>query len=97
MVTELKAREMWTAIEAFQAKDNQAEETQRLADLAIAETWFNILGIDIQGATTRTEAYSNYTQIESLLQTETNSFRLKVLSDKLQEANEKFKERKANG
>lgn len=97
VVTESQAREMKTAIEAFQATDAQAAQDQNQADLAIALAWFNTLGINIQAATTRTQALSNFNQIESLLQTETDGFRLAILRKKKIEANEKFKERKRNG
>ena len=88
---------MQAAIDAFQASDATAQRSQFTADKAVAETWFATLGIDIQGATTRDEALANYRAIESLLQTETDRFRVLVLREKLAEANEKFKERKANG
>lgn len=97
MTTEQEARDMVTAIQAFQSKDSQTAKTQFDADKVVAVTWFNSLGIDIQGALTRAEALTNYQQIESLLKTETESFRLLVLREKLSEANEKFKERKKNG
>jgi len=97
MVTEQEARDMDAAIIAFHDKDTQTQRTQFDADKAIAETWWNTLGIDIQGALTRDEAIDNYRQIESLLQTETDRFRLVVLKEKLVEADEKFRERKRNG
>jgi len=97
MVTEQDARDMVMAINDFQSKDGQTAKTQFDADKAIALTWFNSLGINIQGALTRDEALANFRTIESLLQTETERFRLIVLREKLDEANEKFKERKLNG
>ena len=95
MVTEQEARDMKTAIDAFQVKDRRDEQIQFDADKAVALTWFNGLGIDIQGATTRTQALANFTQIESLLKTETDRFRLFILRGKLDEANEKYKQIKA--
>ena len=95
MVTEQEARDMKTAIETFQVKDRQTEKTQFDADKATTLTWFNGLRIDIQGATTRTQALANFTQIESLLKTETDRFRLFILREKLDEANEKYKQIKA--
>jgi len=77
--------------------EQQTVKTQFDADIQVALDWFNTLGISIQTATTRTEALDNFNQIETLLQTETDSFRLTVLRKKLQEANEKFMERKRNG
>ena len=97
MVTEQEARDMDAAMIAFRNKDDQVLRDQFNADKAIATTWWNGLGIDIQGALTRDEALANYRTIESLLQTETDRFRLLVLREKLAEANEKFKERKLNG
>ncbi len=97
MVTEQEARDMKSAIEAFQNKDTQSLKTQLVADKATALTWFNGLRIDIQGALTRDEALTNYRTIESLLKTETDRFRLFVLHGKLDEANEKYKELKRNG
>ena len=97
MPTEQEARDMKAAIEAFENKDERVIRDQFNADKAIAITWWNSLGIDIQRALTRDEALANYRTIESLLKTETDRFRLVVLREKLAEANEKFKERKANG
>ena len=89
--TELQAREIDTAITDFKIKDAQAVQAQHDADLAVAETWFNSLGINIQGAITRTQALLNYRQIESLLQAETDSFRFTVLRENLDEANTKYR------
>ena len=41
MVTEQEARDMNTAIEAFQNSDEQALRTQRQADVALAQTWYD--------------------------------------------------------
>lgn len=97
VVTEPQAREMQTAIEDFQAKDSQVIEAQNQADLGIALAWFNTQGINIQAAVNRNQALDNFNQIKLLLQTETDPIRKGVLREKLQEANEKFKERKRNG
>lgn len=97
VVTEPQAREIFAAIQDFQEKDNQATQAQHQADIAIALVWFNTLGINIQAATNRNQALDNFNQIKSLLQTETDSFRLSILGTKFIEANEKFKERKRNG
>ena len=75
--------------------ERQQNKVQRQADLDIALAWYNTLGIDIQGALTRDEALANYRQIESLLETETDNFRLFILRGKLDEANEKYKQVKA--
>jgi len=92
VVTEPQAREMQAAIEAFRDKDAQTTRAQNQADLAIATAWFNTLGINIQAATTRTQALSNFNQIKSLLQTERDKFRKSILRQKQQEANEKYKQ-----
>lgn len=94
---EAKAREIWDAITLFQDKDEQAAQARHDADIAIAEAWFDTQGIDIQAATTRAEALSNFKAIKNLLRTETDPFRKDVLRKKLNLANEKFKERKRNG
>ena len=66
MTTEIEAREIFSAIQSFQEKDAQTSKAQFDADLAVAQTWYDTLGIDIQSATTRTEALDNYNQIKSL-------------------------------
>jgi len=92
MVTEQEARDMKIAIDSFQSSDEAARQAQQQADLTRAEQWFNTLGIDIQAATTRRQALKNYNDIEILISTETDRFRLSVLRTKLKEANEKYKE-----
>jgi len=91
MVTEQEAKDMRDMIQQVEQTEEQQRETQNQADITIAERWFNSLGINIQRATTRTQALRNFKRIESLLQTETNSFRKSVLSKKLIEAAEKYK------
>ena len=90
--TEIQAREIHTAIGNFQSKDQQVIQAQFDADKAVAVAWYDSLGIDIQGATTRTQASDNYSQIDTLLQTETDRFRLLVLRQRLAEANERYRE-----
>jgi len=92
VVTEAQAREMQAAIRDFQDKDGQIRKAQRQDDLALALTWYNQQGINIPSATTRTQALDNFTQIESLLETETDRNRIEVLGIKLKEANEKYKQ-----
>jgi len=96
MVTEQEARDMNTAILLFQAVDATADRAQFDADKAVAVTWFGTLGIDVVGATTRTQAIRNYNDIEIQIGTQTDKFRLLVLREKLYETNEKFKEIKRN-
>ena len=97
MVTEQEARDMKTAIESFMNKDLETIKNQTDANKAIALTWFNGLRIDIQTATTREQALVNYNAIESLLKTETERFRLVILREKKEEANEKYRELKRIG
>ncbi len=91
MVTEQEAKDMRTALNLLAQNEAQAAQVQQQADLAIALSWFNTLGINIQTATTRTKAQENHDEIEQLLQNETDVFRLSVLRTKLAEANEKVK------
>jgi len=91
VVTEAQAREMQAAIDAFQAKDGQIRRDQNQTDLALALAWYNQQGIQIPNATTRTQALQNFNDIKALMQTETDSFRLGILRQKVQEANEKYK------
>ena len=91
MTTETEAREIETAINAFHDKDAQTEKTRINALTATALIWYNALGINIQQATTRRQALSNYTKIEALTLTETERFRLHILRTKLIEANDKYK------
>jgi len=97
MVTEQDAIDMEEAMRLLEQKREQQVQTQYNADIAIVEAWFNTLGINIQTATNRTQALDNFNQIKSLLETETDTFRIGMLRRKLEEANEKFKERKRNG
>ena len=90
MPTEQEARDMKTAITGFEKADALVKKTLFNDNKIIAQTWFDTLGIDIQGATTRRQALSNFTQIESLLKTETDRFRLFMLREKLDEANKKI-------
>jgi len=92
VVTEPQAREMQSAIELFQQKDNQTERAQRQSDLGIATAWFNTQGINIQSATTRSQALTNFNNIKALQSAQTDRIRLIVLGQKLSEANEKYKE-----
>ena len=41
MVTEQEARDMWTAIRAFQDSDTAIENSQRLTDITTAQTWYD--------------------------------------------------------
>ena len=86
-----QARAMRDAIELENQKDAQQRQDQHNVDIGIATAWFNTQGININAATTRTQALDNFNQINSLLQSETDAFRLAILRKKLKEANEKYK------
>lgn len=88
--TEQDAIDMETATRLLQQKRQEQDKTQYDANIQIALTWFNTLGINIQSATTRTQAKINHDEIESILKTETDSFRKSILRQKLVEANEKY-------
>ena len=93
-VTRAQATEMRDAIKQLEAQERQDEIDQFQADMAIAEAWWQT--IKPASPTTRAEALSAYNFIVGLLQTETDEFRVKLLKRKLDLANEKFRERKAN-
>lgn len=95
MVTQQQAKDMRDAIRQLEASELAAIQTQRDADIAIAMTWWNTVKPSMP--TTRQEALDAFNFIKGLIETETDRFRLHVLKKKLEEANEKFKEIKANG
>jgi len=95
MVTQQEARDMWTAIEQFQAADAAVVQAQTDALKQTAKDWWDT--IKPAEPTTRIEALASYHLIEGLLQTETDQFRLTLLQQKLRLANEEFQERKRNG
>ena len=95
VVTEAEAREIRDALLALEQKEQQEALTQFNADLAVAQTWWDTVKPAIP--TTRDEAVTVFRQIEALLKTETDRFRLIILKQNLELANEKFKELKALG
>lgn len=95
--TEQEAIDMRQAIKDLENKEAQEARTQFNIDKTRAENWFNTLGIDIQGATTRRQALTNFNDILALLEIETERFRQMVLKEKEVEANEKYKEIKRIG
>jgi len=97
LVTRQEAKDMRDEIRLLEEFESQQLQNKLNADMAIALAWFNNLGINIQTAQTRDQALANFNQIETMLQSETNNLRLKVLRNKLKEADEKYKERKRNG
>jgi len=93
-----------TQADAIRIRDVLAQlaDTEKTTKLAIEQgkiqtalDWWDTVKPDIP--TTRDEAITVYNFILSLLDTETESYRLAVLRNKLIEANEKFKEIKAFG
>lgn len=95
MVTRQEAIDMRLALEELAQFEQQQAQTQFDVDLQVALDWWDTVKPAIP--TTRQEALDAYRFIEDLLKTETDRFRLIVLRKKLEEANEKFKERKRNG
>lgn len=97
MVSLQEAEEMRDAIRQLEQIENQQTQAQNQANRGVALSWFNTQGINIQSATTRLQALGNFNQIKSLIQTETDTFRLTILKIKLLDANEKYKQvKKAN-
>ena len=66
-------------------------------NMVTAQNWYDSQKIDISKAATRTEALDNFHLIEQMLRTEADNYKASILRQKLDEANKKFKERKANG
>ena len=95
MTTETEAREIFTAIESFQLKDNLALKAISDQNVLDAQNWYQ--GIEMRTPTNRTQALAKFQHIEGLLRANTNRVRRGVLSKKLDEANEKFKELKKLG
>jgi len=109
MVTQQEARDMWAAIQQFQATDAAQAQADNNAKLAVAQAWWD--GIKPAIPQTRDEALAAYQFINAELNSQTRDFqnetdpiqkeilqfRVRLLRQKLNEANEKFKERKRNG
>jgi len=89
MVTEQEARDMAQAILDFQDLDSAAARSRFNADIATAEAWFQTIAPPVP--TNRDEALANFNFINGKSRTETDQFRLIVLRQKLNEANEDFK------
>ena len=88
----VRIRDAIQQLEAFEAQQAQdANDARR----AIAEAWWDT--VKPNTPQTREEALDAYNFILGLLDTETDADRLTLLRQKLQLANEKFKERKKNG
>ncbi len=108
MVTQQEARDMWDAIQQFQTADGLQAQIDRDAKIAVAQTWWD--GIKPATPTTRAEALSAHGFVKTTLdaeiilfknevepvQKEIHQFRVVLLRKKLELANEKFKELKAN-
>ncbi len=109
MVTQQEARDMWAAIQQFQAADEAQAQTDRAVKIAAAQAWWDT--IKPARPTTRTQALAAYKFIEAEIVTQTTNFRnetdpiqkeifefrVRLLRKKLVEANEKYKEIKRNG
>ena len=94
MTTESEAREIKSAIESFQLKDEQVVQATHQTNIQLAKDWWETVKPTIP--TTRQEALDVYNFIKNLLKTETDRYRLQLLNKKLEQANEKFKEIKAS-
>lgn len=97
MVTEQEARDMWAAIQAFQQKDADAQKAVHENNIRTAQNWYNSHPEINHNPTTRAEALEVFNKIEQMLRTETDRYRLTVLINQKEFANEKFKEIKKNG
>ena len=95
MTTEQEARDMRDALKLLEQKEAQQQQLINQAKIQVAIDWWNTVKPSIP--LTRDEALTAYRFIEELLNSETDEFRLQLLRNKLQLANEKFKERKRNG
>jgi len=92
MVTEQEAKDMRDSLRLLESNESQKEQAQQEALRTLAQTWYNQQGIDIQSATTRTQALDNYNRIRVFRFSETDNKRKNILGQKLREANEKYKE-----
>ena len=95
MITRQEAKEMRDALNELDDFETQQAQDAAGARRTIAESWWNTVKPSVPQ--TREEALTAYRFIEGLLQTETDRDRISLLRQKLQLANEKFKERKKNG
>ena len=98
MVTEREARDMQTAIEAFQVIDSQAAQAQFQANLAIGRTWFDAnVTLTWNARLTLRQQFSatlaDITTIETL--TETEQFRVTAINEKIREFRERIRTIKA--
>ncbi len=89
------ADKIMVTIKAKESADTAAAKAINDAQIQVAVDWWNTVKPVVPQ--TRDEALTAYRFIEGLLNTETDRFRLGLLREKLQLANEKFKERKRNG
>ena len=82
-----------------EAAENAANAAAQQGAWDVEMLWFTktILSTLFNPPTTRDEALKNYKDIEVLRDAESQGLRRNILSNRLKEANEKFKERKRNG
>jgi len=82
-----------------QIDNNQIEQDQHIADLAVAQAWFDatILPTLTKPPTTREEALTNHSTILAALTSETDGVRREILRKELKIANDEFKAVKKNG
>jgi len=94
-VSENQAKEMRDAIKLLEQKEAQIIQDANDAKYAVAVSWYD--SIEPATPTTRAEALTVFQFVEGKLKTETDSFRLALLRQKLKLANDKYKEIKKNG
>ena len=95
LVTQQEAKEMREALNLLDQTEAQATKVQFDANMAITQAWYNTVEKPVP--TTRQQALDKFNHIKSLLETETNKYKITLLHIKLQEANKKYIEVKANG
>ena len=94
VVTQQEAKEMREAISLLEQTEAQTTKAQFDIEMVKANVWYNTIEKPI--STTRQEALDKFNHIKSLLETETDDLRLRLLRKKLFEANEKYIEVKAS-
>ena len=92
MFTEQDATDMREAIRALELKEQLQAKAANDIKIQEAEDWF--ITIAPKEPTTRNEALDNFKTIQNLLKTETDPFRLELLIQELEIANENYKEQK---
>ena len=93
--TNLEIKEIRDGLRLLEKSDVIAAQAVQKIEIDKVKAWWNTIKPAVPQ--TRDEALEVYRWIEETITTETNPDRLSLLRQKLQLANEKFKERKRNG